>query len=208
LGRDFNNARFKFALRGGFNYGRYRVYIPVSFTHEPIALDGLSYFTARHPDWRPGEFNDTFAELNRTTEGLPDDTSLQMTRNVIEWRLAQAKDSFEALGIKFPSETTLHWGPVLIIGIQLYLWLHLRRLKDLRHLGPVPLGVAWIGAYTTWFARCVFVFSAFLLPFFVIGFIAVYKARDALPILLCIVSGFLAVMAFESHRKFLSWSAQ
>jgi hypothetical protein len=74
-------------------------------------------------------------------------------------------------------ETTL-WGTILIVGVQLYLLIHLLELsKKLRATDP-GWEVAWIGIYHGRVARCLFAASAFLLHFVTIGVLG-YKAITA-----------------------------
>jgi hypothetical protein len=82
--------------------------------------------------------------------------------------LQRSGDRVEFLGLKFPERVISTWGAAIIIGIQLYFWLHLRIL----HLRMTPTGsgldLAWIGLYSDFLSHVVLLASACALPLGVI----------------------------------------
>jgi hypothetical protein len=77
---------------------------------------------------------------------------------------AVSRLKFEVIGIKFPAENTTRWGLVVIIGIQFYFWLHLRELASKLRREDPGWQVAWIGVYSSGYAKWATIFSACLLP--------------------------------------------
>jgi hypothetical protein len=49
-------------------------------------------------------------------------------------------DSFEVFGVKFPVEKATRCGILLIVGVQLYLWIHLHELSPKLNEGGHGLG--------------------------------------------------------------------
>ena len=106
-----------------------------------------SQITAAFPGdkWQDVDFNEAFRELNQVATqqdafGVPfDQLKASISRQVND-----AKDAFEAFGIKFPVYGTTRWAVFLILCIQAYLWLHLNEYS--RRNFP-PGDIAWIGMY-------------------------------------------------------------
>jgi hypothetical protein len=71
--------------------------------------------------------------------------------------------TFEAFSVKFPSEAIARWGIVLLLGVQLYLLIHLASVKMGKKEEPQ---VAWIPLYLDVLPQAVFVLTISLLPVF------------------------------------------
>jgi hypothetical protein len=136
----------------------------------PVALvDGQAILIAKFPQrWRHGLFVDAFHELNKITSDYQD-ISLDGIERIARAEAERSKDSLEAFGVKFPVETASRWGLFIIISVQLYFALHLAEYSR-RKRGETT--VAWIGSYPGFMARMVFSISSFVLPVFVVVYVA------------------------------------
>jgi hypothetical protein len=114
-------------------------------------------------EWRHGAYIDSFRQLYAITKNY-EDLPIKQIVQIIADEEKRTGDSFEALGIKFPAENTTRWGVFLIVGIQIYLWIHLRELSP--KIGDEDPGwdVAWIGVYQSLWARGAMFVSLCVLP--------------------------------------------
>lgn len=108
-------------------------------------------------------FRDAYPDLSQATADRP----LMDFGTLAPQIYAEAttgNESFEAFGIKFPSELVTRWGFVLLIGVQLYLFMYLRRLSD--NLDPEDPGwdSPWFAMDTSWLARSLLFVSLVVLP--------------------------------------------
>jgi hypothetical protein len=81
--------------------------------------------------------------------------------------------------VKFPVETASRWGIILIVGIQLYLWIHLHELAPRLKAGDPGWDVAWIGVYRSLPARSLFFCSTVVLPILTIGLLGKHALKNA-----------------------------
>jgi hypothetical protein len=77
---------------------------------------------------------------------------------------AANQQAFEAFGIKFPSEQVTRWGAVVLLGVQLYLFMYLKRL--LKKLKPDDPGwdAPWMAMDSSAIARVMLFASIAVLP--------------------------------------------
>jgi hypothetical protein len=152
--------------RAPFGNTRFRlgsvIVIPVKRS-ETVYLDPYPRFVPANSGWRREPFNDAFPNLSAVTKNY-EELDLDTVDKILEGEESRAGDSFEAIGIKFPAEGVTRWGLVLILGIQLYLFLHLDELGP--KLKPTDEGweVAWIGVYKSHLARVLYFASSVLMP--------------------------------------------
>jgi hypothetical protein len=120
-----------------------------------------------------GSFEHSFPELNKITKNYQT-LELDKFDPIFEAEQNRTGESFEAFGIKFPAEATTRWGILVILGVQLYFWIHLHELA--RKLLPTDQGweVAFIGMYPSLPSKVVYTFSALVLP---VGAIAALGIR-------------------------------
>lgn len=124
---------------------------------------------ARFPDrFRLGTFADVFRELDVATESYQD-LPLETIEKIVRSERERSKDAFEAFGVRFPVEGTARWGLLVLLGTQLYFWLHLSEYRRRQIVNPA---VAWIGSYDSGVARIVVSASTFVLPVVVAYFVA------------------------------------
>lgn len=128
-------------------------------------FDGQSALIERNSTWQHGTFSYSFAQLDNISkdyQGLELSTIDRIL--TAEEKRTGERERFEAFGIKFPAEGTTRWGILLILGVQVYFWLHLRELSA--NLAPKDPGleVAWIGIYRFPIARITMFISVVVLP--------------------------------------------
>jgi hypothetical protein len=132
------------------------------------SLDLLSLFRKLQPEspqfhWRPGSFAESFPGLSEFSKDRDSATFADLGR-ALQTELNRGGESFEAFGLKVPSQTITLWGTILLLGVQFYFLTHLMELT--RRLLPTDPGweVAWVGVYRGVLARVLLVISAILLP--------------------------------------------
>jgi hypothetical protein len=142
--------------------GKTIVAIPVK-RYESVRFDPYTRFIPANADWRRGTFAETFPDLSEITKNY-EKLDFETLDKILEAEESRTGDSFEAIGIKFPAEGVTRWGLLLILGIQLYLFLHLEELTP--KLKPSDEGweVAWIGVYKSDISRALYFASTILLP--------------------------------------------
>jgi hypothetical protein len=149
-----------------------RVLIPVGIAaRKPIDIQASLITT--HPYWRPGAFSTSFKELYDATSGRQTDSFETLTSYFAAEASKPRTDTFEIFGVKFPVERASGWGIFLIIGIQLYFWVHLHELAPRLEEDDEGWGVAWIGVYRSGPARALFLGSIVALPLVTIGLLTV-----------------------------------
>jgi hypothetical protein len=133
-------------------------------TISQTTLDVQPALIRTHPYWKPGTFSSSFPDLDKTTASIQERSFEAISSNLQEEASKPKADSFEVFGVKFPVEKATRWGILLIVGIQLYLWIHLHELSPRLKEGDAGWDVAWIGVYRSLPARVLFVASTALLP--------------------------------------------
>jgi hypothetical protein len=128
---------------------------------EPLRLR----LNLHHRFGRPGKFESSFALLDQLSVNIQD-LRLDSLRRVLESEQTRKADSFEVIGIKFPSETTKWAGFVVLCGIQLYLWLLLRSQPTALAQKSSGEEVAWVGIYESLGARALVFTTTVPLPTF------------------------------------------
>jgi hypothetical protein len=113
--------------------------------------------------WEPRPFSRAFPDLARATLDNLDDPIESLAARLSDGA-AKGSEAFEAFGIKFPGDQVARWGIVVLIGVQLYLLLYLRRLSG--KLKPEDPGwdVPWMAMDQSLFARIMFFVSLVVLP--------------------------------------------
>jgi hypothetical protein len=140
---------------------------------------GLTALQQTHPYWKTAPFASSFAELNSATTTMQDQSFEYIAGQLAKEAAKPKTDSFEIFGVKFPVETASRWGIVVIVGIQLYLWIHLYELSPKLKGGDPGWDVAWIGVYQSLPARIVFLSSTALLPIGTIVLLGTHALKGA-----------------------------
>jgi hypothetical protein len=178
-----------------FNVGSY-------WKHNVQQSDILPLF----PDSKGGEFAAAFPDLHRATTEL---SSLELA-DVLKHLNADSTDSetFEAFGLKVPSDQVTAWGTVAILCIQLYLYVYLRAFKNPLEPSDDAWNIGWFAVNDAPLPRLIFFTTVFVLPSLAVillskhaldqriergGFVYDFKAFPVLVIACCLslVLGYL-----------------
>jgi hypothetical protein len=163
-----------------WNLGEDKALLPVPISE--TTLDVQPALIRTHPYWKPGAFSRSFSDLDKATASVQDRSFEGISSNLQEEASKPKTESFEVFGVKFPVEKATRWGILLIVGIQLYLWIHLHELSPKLKEGDAGWDVAWIGVYRSLPARTLFVSSTALLPVLTIGALGNNALRGATPL--------------------------
>lgn len=111
----------------------------------------------------PGPFEDSFADLAvlaRDEVDLP----LEQIKDFIHDEAAKGPEVFEAFGVKFPADQIRFWGDALILSIQLYLALCLRRLSGELRIDDAGWEVGWLAMDSSLMSRTLLFNTLVILP--------------------------------------------
>jgi hypothetical protein len=149
------------------------VILPVAGSERQI--DGQGVVIRAHPAWKPGKCRESFAALVKQADNSPDKSFAAIATYLEQAAAKEKTDSYTVFGMEFPVESASRWGILLILGILLYLWIHLYEVSP--RLKPDDPGwdVAWIGVYRSLPARILFIALTVVLPF-----VAIVVLSDAL----------------------------
>jgi hypothetical protein len=132
---------------------------------ERVRLDGHKVLTERSADWNTKykqPFKDAFRQLAAVYEPFAS-ADIASAERILSAEAKRSGDAFEAVGLKIPAEIAVRCGVLLVLGIQLYLLIHLREFGN-RLDRQAGFEVAWIGVYTSELARGMLFASLLLLP--------------------------------------------
>jgi hypothetical protein len=176
--------------------GEDKALLPAQISQTP--LDAQPALIRTHPYWKAGAFSSSFSELDRVTANIQDKSFEAISSNLQEEATKPKADSFEVFGVKFPVEKATRWGILLIVGIQLYLWIHLHELSPKLKEGDAGWDVAWIGVYRSRPARTLFVASTALLPVVTIAALGNNALREANALVWAV---YLAALLAGAHPR-------
>ena len=113
--------------------------------------------------WEGRPFNESFPDLSEAMTGRSGEDMDTLSHQIFE-ESSKGAESFEVFGVKFPAEQVTWWGIILLIGIQLYFVMYLRRLSD--NINPDDPGwdVPWMAMDSSLLARAMLWVSMVALP--------------------------------------------
>jgi len=117
----------------------------------------------RFMDLTPGPFEKTFSNLVKATRGR-EDLDLGLLLNKISEEAAKGPEVFEAFGLKFPAEQVSVWGGVVLMGVQLYLFLYLKKLSNKLEPDAAGWDMPWIAMDQSRWAQLVVLLTFVVLP--------------------------------------------
>jgi hypothetical protein len=168
--------------------------------------------------WLPGEFAETFPDLSKFAKGI-ESLRFRQLESYLERLRSEVRPPVQLFGAAIPGESLRKWGPVVLIAIQLYFLLHLRRYNRLFQSSGSSTRFAWIGIYEDPISRLVFGLSITALPLVTIMIIsATHQEEYYLPLptdwigwVALGVSSFIALTSFfelglliDRVKKFLT----
>jgi hypothetical protein len=139
------------------------IIVPVAASEWQIDGQG-AVNRAAHKAWKTGACGETFQALIRQTSDSTDQSFGGLAAYLAQAAAKEKTDSYTVFGMEFPVESASRWGILLIVGILLYLWIHLNEVSSrIKHDDP-GWDVAWIGVYRSLPARSLFIFLTVVLP--------------------------------------------
>jgi len=118
-----------------------------------------SYFKGQ----KAGPFADNFHDLMIAAQGRELE-SFNILAPELREEATKTGDTFEAFGIKFPSEQVTRWGMIILIAVQLYFVMYLRQLSHKLKPDDPGWDVPWMAMDGSLLARVMFVVSVIALP--------------------------------------------
>ncbi len=115
------------------------------------------------PGIAPGTFERRFPQLVNWVEGK-EDRPISVLIEDIQSDLERANDSFEVLGVKIPLALIAKVGILVIILIEIYFSLHLRRLRQIFLKADTLPAFPWIGIYSDIVSKSVFTIALIGIP--------------------------------------------
>jgi hypothetical protein len=141
---------------------------------------------------RGAKFAQDFPDLRQVTMAYAD-LPLDKSADILEGERQRGGERVELVGLRLPSSALTTWGPLVILIVQIYLWLHLRALRPRvsRYAGPLRR-IAWIGLYKDKFSQLVSAITM-LLPAIVLWILAKVAAYRVSAVVVALASVVLAV---------------
>jgi hypothetical protein len=113
--------------------------------------------------YRGYPFVESFPDLSRATIGRSEEDIDTLAHQIFA-EASKSAEAFEALGIKFPAEQVTRWGMVILISVQLYLFMYLRRLSNKLRPDDAGWDAPWIAMDPSLMARLILFITIVLLP--------------------------------------------
>jgi hypothetical protein len=150
-------------INTGFMYFGDDDFVSVSFRVQHVVVDLNDKTLSKSLGVLPGRFHEVFRQLREfaKTSGIQSLPALDETLSKSD---LSDTPVFEAFGIKFPAGMATLGGAFVLLSVQLYFFLYLRKLSG--RLKPDDPGwdVPWIGMDAYGLARSVFMGTVVLLP--------------------------------------------
>jgi hypothetical protein len=122
-----------------------------------------------------GSFAESFPQLERESIAFRD-MSLDKAETILQVLASKPTERFEAFGIKIPTVKALTVGIPVLLGLQIYLWLHINALKNGLRSFPEFNHFPWVGIYDSRAAAWLTTLTAFGLPVVVVGILLSQEA--------------------------------
>jgi hypothetical protein len=160
-------------------------------------------------DWQPGPFDVAFSDLARAAHDK-EMQDLESIGKIISQVTSQTAETFEAFGMKFPTDKIAIWGIFVLLCVQLYFLTYLRQLSGKLRVDDAGWDVPWIGMNQSLLAVSIFFVSLILLPLLAVVLLArqaLYQSRDYVAIKSCaLVSAFavslvIGILSWRSRPK-------
>jgi hypothetical protein len=176
---EFNRKPYSHFFTAGIirNSGQHQwaVELPV-LTDPALAFRGQTALTEKlGVTWVNGSFAESFPQLERESIAFRD-MSLDKAETILQVLASKPTERFEAFGIKIPTVKALTVGIPVLLGLQIYLWLHINALKNGLRSFPEFNHFPWVGIYDSRAAAWLTTLTAFGLPVVVVGILLSQEA--------------------------------
>ncbi|MCG8359614.1 MAG: hypothetical protein MI920_28955, partial [Kiloniellales bacterium] len=166
-----------------------------------LRVHSLSALIQRHgKPWQPHSFAFNFPELSALTLDVAD-LGLEKVMAYLRNQAKQAQKDVTLFGLSVPAVVVAKWGGPILVIVQVYFLLHLRRLRDrLRGAGSAATA-PWIGVYPDRLSKAATAVTAFVLPPVLLGLI-IGRDLAAAPVLglVVLLSLVIALLSFRVMR--------
>ncbi|HTB15679.1 MAG TPA: hypothetical protein VK752_29110 [Bryobacteraceae bacterium] len=170
LSPEIAKTQYGYSWDAKLVHQRVHIVVPVTASEKHVQ-DAI---VSKHPGWKTGPCNKAFDTLLRQAKRSPDQSLAGLARVLERATSKEKSESYVAFGMEFPVESVesaSKWGIALIIGIQLYIWIHLREVSPRIKHDDAGWEVAWIGVYHSLPARVLFIVLTVILPLATIFFL-------------------------------------
>jgi hypothetical protein len=150
-------------INTGFTYVGDDGFVTVRFPAQYVVVDLSDKTLSKYLGVSPGRFSEVFRQLKEfaKTSGIQ---SLPALEEALSKSDLSDSAVFEAFGIKFPADMATLGGVVVLLSVQLYFFLYLRKLNGTLKPDDPGWDVPWIGMDSSSLARIVFMGTVVLLP--------------------------------------------
>jgi hypothetical protein len=152
------------ALSGSFQDTNsvYQVRIPVVMRKVKVpAQDYLRKMA--NANWELGTFDKSFRSLSMFVRNLQS-LSLEDVRTLIDNEKGRTGGQIEVAGLKIPASALGIWGVLVLVGLQIYFWLHFREFVNRLTITDKAWSFPWVALYPSACSLWVFRASAMVLP--------------------------------------------
>jgi hypothetical protein len=123
------------------SFGTVAVVLPVAeFERSEVSLNSVSSYMGI----RPGRFDESFRDLEEVVKANGVE-SLAALQDILSKVAVSDSPVFEAFGIKFPADVATIGGTIVLLGVQLYFFIYLRKLSGTLKEDDDGWNVPWIG---------------------------------------------------------------
>ena len=119
--------------------------------------------SARFPDLKTGSFEEAAPDLAKAVRGREEQDFATLTPQIYA-EASRGDEAFDAFGVKFPSEQVTQWGILVLVSVQLYLVMYLRRLFKTLKADDPGWDVPWMAMDQSLMARIMLFVSMVMLP--------------------------------------------
>jgi hypothetical protein len=113
--------------------------------------------------WEPGSFDESFSDLNSLSKGIDSLKMTQLVGHLAELRAA-GYESVEILGVKLPKDFLATWGLLILLGLQIYFYAHIRQFHQTFGSERMAPFFPWIACYRSILSRIMYISSVTILP--------------------------------------------
>lgn len=152
------------------------VFFPAEVNVYQVDLQQLLKRKFDKPKGKRGKFSYTFRDVNEITKDyqeLPPKT----IATILQGEAERSGERLHVFGATVPSEIVYQWGALILLGIQVYFWLHYTQFVAARNTPRERINVPWIGLYSDHISTAVFFTTSYIIPNTLIGWLFIHAIR-------------------------------
>ena len=189
-----------------------RVLLPLAIV--PFRINGQRHLvellreSIPNLSWREGAFAEVFPELHSNTTFLSDLRFEDLLAHFQQERRRNG-DRLDVFGLSIPSSAIDYWGPLFVVMLMLYFYLHLVKFNSISKSRPDVFAFPWIGFYAHPAAYWTLTVSVVAYPSAVSVYLAIQRDIFSLPVIpanvwlafLVLLTGALAVSNYRELER-------